>query len=112
MKKINILNPKIITFTYIALLILTFTSFIFLYYNGVHKYSTNNSIEYDDNLIDFNVGWFDEYHKPVTLNYFKKNMIFENSTKQTIYHKIPTSVKTGDSICFKLLSLHHNRLSF
>ena len=104
MKKFNFNLNKVINISYISLLLLTFICFTYIYYNGIHNYSHNNSIEYDDNLIDFNVGWFDEKHKPVTLNYFTKNEIFDNTLEQTIYHKLPSSVKVGDSICFRSLS--------
>jgi len=104
MKKIRLNWNQSLNIVYIIFLIMTTSCFIGICYNGILRNSHANSIQADDDLIDFNVGWYNSKKEPITLNYFTKNESFQKNQTQMLYHKIGNDVKPGDSICFRSLS--------
>lgn len=101
----NILNDRaniIYGFYYISIILTVILGiYIAIYCN---KNSPSKSKINSNNLIDFNNGWYDKKNNPIDISCFKRNEGVIANKEYTFYHKTDSSIKEGDTLCFRALS--------
>lgn len=89
-------------FYYISIIFTIIASIYTILNNKKYSLSTNSFNSSD--LINFNTGWYDKDHTPISLSCFLENKNVKPYKEYIFYHNTDSTIKAGDTLCFRGLS--------